>query len=243
MSPGIAPDLDLAPEHLPAADDEMDLASEAGPERTCAVTRQKHGPDALIRFVMSPQGEVVPDIRCKLPGRGVWLLAHADIVGQAVKRGSFARGFKTKLAPAADLALLVDGLLEKDALQSLSLANKAGAVVSGFAKVEAALASEPLAALLHAAGGGADGQRKLAQALRRRRDNLPAPIDINIFSSLQLDLALGRTNVIHAAMKSKAASAAFLARAQRLAIYRTQSAPAAPNTAPAGRQGKGVAAH
>ena len=200
---------------------------DSGPERTCAVTRQKHAPEALIRFVLSPQGEIVPDIRCKLPGRGVWILAHADIVGQALKRGSFARGFKTKVVPPAGLAQQVAALLEKDALQSLSIANKAGVVVTGFAKVEAACASEALAALVHAADGGADGIRKLGQALRRRRDNLPMPVEINIFNSLQLDLALGRTNVIHAAMKDKAASAAFLARARRLAIYR---APAVPET-------------
>ena len=217
--PGIADPCDLA--------DEPDLADDSGPVRTCAVTRQKHAPDALIRFVLSPQGEIVPDIRCKLPGRGVWILAHADLVGQALKRGSFARGFKTKAVPSAALPQQVDALLEKDALQSLSIANKAGVVVTGFAKVEAACASEALAALVHAADGGVDGIRKLGQALRRRRDNLPMPVEINIFNSLQLDLALGRTNVIHAAMKDKAASAAFLARARRLAIYR---APAVPET-------------
>lgn len=238
MQQGLDPGLEACAQLQVAVADPCDRAGEAdwteesGPVRTCAVTREKHAPEALVRFVLSPQGEIVPDIRCRLPGRGVWILAHADIVAQALKRGSFARGFKAKVVPAANLAQQVDALLEKDALQSLSLANKAGVVVTGFAKAEAAATGEALAALVHASDGGIDGIRKLAQALRRRRDNLPMPVEINIFNSLQLDLALGRTNVIHAALKDKAASAAFLARARRLAIYRVPVVPARQESRP-----------
>ena len=238
MQQGLDPSLE-ARAQLPVAiadprdlDGDPDGDEDSGPVRTCAVTREKHAPEALVRFALSPQGEIVPDIRCKLPGRGVWILAQADIVAQALKRGSFARGFKTKVVPSAGLAQLVDALLEKDALQSLSIANKSGVVVTGFAKVEAAATGEALAALVHASDGGVDGIRKLAQALRRRRDNLPMPVEINIFDSLQLDLALGRTNVIHAALKDKAASAAFLARARRLAIYRAPAVPARQDPRP-----------
>ena len=201
-----------------------DLTIEHGPERTCIVTREKHAPDAMIRFVLSPDGLVVPDIRCKLPGRGVWVTAKADQVAMAVKRGSFARGFKTKVALPDDLAGMLDRLLEADALQSLSFANKAAAIVTGFVKVSAALASENLLALLHAQDASPEGLRKLTQALRRHSETRRPLLEINIFTSEQMDLALGRTNVIHAAVKDTAAGAAFLVRAHRLARFRTKTA-------------------
>jgi hypothetical protein len=116
----------------------------------------------------------------------------------------------------------VDTLLERDCLQSLSLANKAGAVVTGFTKVETAIGGGNITLLLHAKDAGADGIRKLAQALRRRFGE-DCPSGINLFASNQLDLALGRSNVIHAALKAGPASKAFLTRCRRLAAYRAVS--------------------
>ena len=214
----------------PPDDDEADLTRESGPERTCIVTRAKHSPDAMIRFVLSPDKAVVPDIRRKLPGRGVWVLAQAGLVQQAVKKQAFGRGFKAKVNVAPDLAETLDRLLESDALQSLSFANKAGAVLTGFVKVSAALAAGPVLALLNASDASADGLRKMAQVVRRQGAEASAPADINIFTSLQLDLALGRTNVIHAALKDTAAGAAFVARAHRLAGFRAQAGPNPANS-------------
>src|ERR1700712_4421958 len=97
---------------------------ETGPERTCIVTRQKADPEAMIRFVIGPDVTVVPDIRRKLPGRGVWVTANADIVARAVKKSSFARGFKTKVAVSPTLAAETEELLARDCLQALSMANK-----------------------------------------------------------------------------------------------------------------------
>ena len=233
---------------LDAPERDPDAAEESGPVRTCAVTREKHAPGDMVRFVLSPLGEVTPDIRCKLPGRGVWVTARADLVRLGVKRQVFSRSLKPKLAKGdgakistpPDLDLLVDRLLETDALQALSLANKAGLVVAGFAKVEAAIATGHVAALIHAPEGGADGRRKLGQSVRRRMEagreegaEIATTIaDINIFTSLQLDLALGRTNVIHAAILKKAAGAALLSRAQKLVAYRNvPDKPPAPRDA------------
>ena len=195
--------------------------------RTCAVSRDRHAPGEMVRFVLSPLGEVTPDVRCKLPGRGVWVLARADQVRLAVKRQVFSRALRPRALPKGqphgvsappDLDAKVDALLEADALQSLSLANKAGLVVAGFAKVEAAIGGGGLAVLLQASDGGGDGARKLGQAARRA--GAAGIADINIFTSLQLDLALGRTNVIHAAVLNKAAGTAFLSRVRRLAGFR-----------------------
>ncbi len=195
--------------------------AEGIPERTCIVTRTKGSPEDMIRFVMGPGAMVVPDIGRRLPGRGVWVTARADRVAEAVKRQAFSRGFKTKVVASESLAAEIEALLTKDCLQALSLANKAGLVITGFAKAEEAIALRAVAGVIHAADGGADGMRKLGQALRRRHGCETARPRIELFSSGQLDLALGRTNVIHAALIEGPAAGGFLRRCRKLALYRS----------------------
>jgi len=187
-------------------------------ERTCAVTGQKGPPDAMIHFCLSPESLVVPDLRRKLPGRGVWVLARRSVVAEAARRQVFSRGFKAKAVAPEDLAGLVEGLLQEEALQFLSIVNKAGLVVAGAAKVETAIRAGRLAALIHAREASGDGVAKLERLARARLgpSNLT---QIKLFSSSQLDLALGRSNVIHAALGEGEASAAFLLRAQRVTAY------------------------
>jgi predicted RNA-binding protein YlxR (DUF448 family) len=211
------------------------------PERTCTVTRERRAPEELIRFVAGPDGTVVPDIKAKLPGRGVWVTARVEIVEQAVRRQAFARGLKANVKAASGLPAEVGALLERDCLQSLSLANKAGAVVTGFTKVETAIESGKIALILHASDASPDGIRKLAQALRRKFGT-EAPPEINLFASSQLDLALGRANVVHAALTAESASRAFLARCRRLAVYRLTSRADEPremDVSPEGGSGAG----
>jgi predicted RNA-binding protein YlxR (DUF448 family) len=206
-------------------------AEHDGPERMCIVTRERRAPEELIRFVLGPEGTVVPDIKAKLPGRGVWVTARAKLVEDAVRRQAFSRGLKANAKAAATLPADVDALLERDCLQSLSLANKAGAVVTGFTKVEAAINGGNIALLLHAKDASPDGIRKVAQAARRKYA-ASCPPEINLFDSGQLDLALGRANVIHAALKAEPASRAFLARCRRLAAYRSMGLADEPHLSP-----------
>jgi predicted RNA-binding protein YlxR (DUF448 family) len=180
-------------------------------------------PEDMIRFVMGPGAIVVPDIGRKLPGRGVWVTARADRVAEAVRRQAFSRGFKTKAVASESLATEIEALLTKDCLQALSMANKAGLVITGFAKADQAIALRAIAGLVHAADCGADGRRKLGQALRRRHGCYEATPRVDLFSSGQLDLALGRTNVIHAAMIEGSASEGFLGRCRKLSLYRSGS--------------------
>ena len=212
-----------------------DASEESGPERTCAATGWKGPPEAMLRFALSGDGVVTPDIRRRLPGRGVWIRLDAATVRQAAVRQVFARAFRAKATAAPELADDVDRLLEADALQFLSLVNKAGQIVAGASKVEAAIASGKVVGLIHAADGSADGARKLDRQLRSLEgEAAPAP-RINIFTSRQLDLALGRTNVIHAALIAGEASTAFLAKAERLTQFRTGVATlSAPAALPAG---------
>lgn len=197
------------------------VPDESGPERTCIVTRAKGEPRGMIRFVVAPDGTIVPDIRSKLPGRGAWVSGRVGVVELAVKRKAFARAFKRDVTVGQGLAAQTDELLARDALQGLALANKAGRVVCGSAKVEAALGAGTPIALLHAADGSPDGMRKIEAAARRsaslQADRLSR---VQIFPSRQLDLALGRSNVIHAALLNGGASEAFLLRAARLERFR-----------------------
>ena len=204
------------------------MKPDPGSERTCIVTKTKAAPEAMIRFVLGPDAEVVADLRHKLPGRGVWVTARTDAVAAAVERKAFARGFKAQVKVSPSLPQEIDVLLSQMCLQALSLSKKAGEVVTGFFKAEAAIKEGHVIGLVHASDGGADGSRKLAQALRRRSGGEPKA-EIRLFTSLQLSLALGGTNVIHAALTEGAASEAFLSHCRRLERYR--SAPSAPSDA------------
>ena len=147
----------------------------AGRTRMCAVTRQVRPEAELIRFVAAPDGALVPDLKARLPGRGIWVGAERGTVDEALKRKVFQRGLKRQVAAPADLADAVAARLREAALGRLGLARRAGAVVTGFAKVEAAIAGEALAALIAASDAAADGQRKMGQALRRRFGTAAAP--------------------------------------------------------------------
>ncbi|WP_016920638.1 RNA-binding protein [Methylocystis parvus] len=202
-------------------------------ERTCIVTRRREPPEAMIRFVRGPDGVIAPDIRARLPGRGVWVGARAELVAEAAKKRIFAKSLKEQVEAPAQLAQDVDRLLEADCLQMLALANKAGAVTAGFNKVADQLAKSAAAILIEAADGGADGKRKLRQSARRadagnRQENDGVPPIVGLFTSSQLDLALGRTNVIHAALASGGAGMSFLSRCRRLAAYRGVTLDGAP---------------
>ena len=206
-------------------------SDETGSERTCIVTGTKDGPEAMLRFALGPDGSVIPDIRRKLPGRGVWTRLSFETVNRAASKQAFSRAFRAKADAPASLAEAVDALLERDAIQSLSICNKAGLVVAGAFKVDAAIESGGVAALIRAADGASDGAAKRVQALIAKLGlEAKAVARVDLFTSRQLDLALGRANVIHAALKQGAASSAFLAKVDRLRRYRAGEAEATTRT-------------
>lgn len=188
-------------------------------ERTCIVTRVTMPVDALIRFVAAPGGVLTPDLRHRLPGRGVWVTAERGAVETAVRKRLFEKALEGPVVVDPELPDQVERLLFAAAIAALSMARKAGTVVAGFSKVEAALASEPVVAVVHAAGAGEDGVAKL-QAAARRRFGIPGPQVIGCFAADDLDLAFGRANVIHAAVLAGPAGANLLARVGALVRYR-----------------------
>lgn len=201
---------------------------ETGPERLCVVTRLELAAEALVRFVAAPDGSIVPDLARKLPGRGVWVSCERAHVATAVKTKAFARSLKRPVTVPADLADSVEALLLRRALAALSMANKAGLVLAGFVKIDAAIAAGEVRALLHAAEAAADGMakldRKLAAVAAARG---VTPLHFNSFPGHELSLALGRANVVHAALKSGGATGQFTLEAGRLARYRSNEARAA----------------
>jgi uncharacterized protein len=186
-------------------------------DRLCVATREVRPVADLIRFVVGPDGEAVPDVKCKLPGRGVWVTATREAVDDAVRRKVFARGFKRDVRLPADLSARTEALLRQAALDALAIAGKAGLVAAGFAKAATALERDDTVALLHAAAASSEGVRKL-DAIARRRGDKPPPV-IEFLTSAELDLALGRANVVHAALLAGPASDTFLSRSRRFQRY------------------------
>src|SRR5262245_13351993 len=192
-----------------------------GTERLCAATGTVKPTDDMIRFVLSPERTVVPDLKRKLPGRGVWITATREALQQGIARKVFARSFKRDLRVAADLVATTEQLLERAALDALAIAHKAGSIAAGFTKVEVAIARGAVAALLQAKDAAPDGKRKLLAVLRQRfEDRADAIPAIDAFTSSQLDLALGRSNVVHAALLAGPATESVLARIGRLERFR-----------------------
>ncbi|QWG23418.1 RNA-binding protein [Bradyrhizobium sediminis] len=215
---------------LAVADPDLDdgpRTNRSATTRMCAVSREVRPIDELIRFVVSPEGWVVPDLKRKLPGRGLWVSASRQTVAEAVRRNQFSKGFKRDVRVAPALAADTEALLVRGVIEALAMAAKAGQVVSGFGKVEDALKSrqarDSVKALIHASDGAADGIRKLDAVARQNAgindESHEFPV-VAALTSEQLDLALGRSNVIHAALLAGPASNTFLSRSQTLVRYR-----------------------
>ena len=194
--------------------------------RMCAISREVRPVEELIRFVLSPEGAVVPDLKRKLPGRGLWITASRRRVAEAVRRNQFSRGFKRDVRAAQTLASDTEKLLVRSVTEALAMAAKAGQVVSGFGKVEDApprgAGQVRVSALIHASDGAPDGIRKLDAIIRQRGGNLVIPVFpiVTALTSEELDLALGRSNVVHAALLAGPAGKTFLSRSQFLVRYR-----------------------
>lgn len=180
--------------------------------RTCVLSRAESPRDGLIRLALSPDGEVLPDVRAKAPGRGAWIgVDRAELNASGKKlHGALARAFKTSaLRIPEDLGDRIATQLERALLDRLGLEAKAGYVVIGGERIEKAGRMGKLHLLLHASDAGADGSRKLDQALRVGTDRegsgdtgftLPLPRTI-------LSLALGRENVVHVGLTDPKAAA------------------------------------
>ena len=136
-------------------------ADSAGPLRTCIVTGETMAPERMIRFVVGPEGDVVPDLARRLPGRGMWLRAERAIVEQAVAKKAFARAARAAVKVAADLPQRIEQLLLQRALEDLARARRAGRAIAGFVKVEQMVGQRRAGLIVVADEAEGDGLGKL----------------------------------------------------------------------------------
>ena len=184
-----------------------------GPRRRCIVTGEVKDADAMLRFVAAPDGNIVPDLAGNLPGRGMWLTASREALDTAAAKGLFARAARGPVVTDSDLSDRVEGLLTQRCLELIGLARRAGQAITGFEKVRSCLQRDEAAVLLGAGDAGSDGRGQL----RGRAGNVPV---IALFTGAQLSAALGRQNVVHAALRPGGLARKFLVQAARLAEFR-----------------------
>lgn len=192
------------------------------PQRRCIVSGAVQPKEGLMRFVVGPDGTVVPDLDGRLPGRGLWLSARRDMVETATVKRAFPRAARRAVTVPPDLADRIDRLLRARCQDLLGLARRAGLVVAGFDQVRAAGKEGQVALLLEAADGAADGRRKVTAAA-------PEATVVDILAGAELAAALGRDHVVHVAvLAGKPAQRPLVARLleelERLSAYRAPAA-------------------
>lgn len=194
------------------------------PVRRCLVTGALRPKAELVRFVLAPDGTVVPDIGERLPGRGLWLTARRDIVAAASGKGLFAKAARAAAAAPADLADQVEALLARRCCELLGLARRAGQAAAGFEKVRSWLGAGKAGVVLGASDGAEDGRRKL----RTLAGQVPV---VELLRTDEMGPALGREHAVHVAVRKGNLAALLLREAGRLSGFR-----AGPTVPGAGRK-------
>ena len=201
------------------------------PERRCIVTMQRRPHSEMIRFVLSPEGQVTPDVAARLPGRGAWVSATREAVDQAAGRGAFARAFKRQVAVPADLGGQTEALLVRRCMDMLGMARRAGNLVAGFEQVREALRDARPGCLITASDGSEDQRNKvlgLAKAIygpdldaepQNAGNGRLRPV-AECFLGSELGMALGRDRVIHACLKLGPIAHAWMGELGRLSGFR-----------------------
>ena len=203
---------------------------DSGPQRRCIVTGDIRERASLLRFVVGPGGEIVPDVAARLPGRGLWLTPRRDIVERAVAKRLFARAARQNVLAPLGLADRVEALLAQRCRDALGFARRAGLAVGGFEKVrEAVLAGK--AGLLFEALDAAEGGRRKLRAVGR---GLPVAA---VLAAAEIGAAFGRDHIVHAAIGRGPLCRRLIADAERIVGFRPRatvdcgmkSVPAAPD--------------
>ena len=189
----------------------------AEPQRRCLASGLVLPKEQLLRFVVGPDGTLVPDLAERLPGRGLWLQARQDMMAKACARNLFAKAAKRHVRVPEDLALQVEQLALRRCLDLLGLARRAGAVVAGFEKVKAALRAGDIGLLVQAADAAADGRQKIQALARAVGPEVPL---LQFCGAAELGAAVGREAAVHVGIAPGRFAEGLLREAQRLAGLR-----------------------
>jgi len=193
--------------------DEQSKEALTGTSRRCLVTGAVRPKTELLRFVVDPQGQIVPDIAGKLPGRGLWLTAQRAIVAEASSKRVFARAAKAPVVVAEGLEDRVAALLVQRCVDILGLARRSGLAVAGFVRVKEAMIAGKAALLVEAIDAAADGQEKLVALA-------PSLSRVACLDARELGVAFGREHTVHVALGKGRLANLFIAEARRLQGFR-----------------------
>jgi predicted RNA-binding protein YlxR (DUF448 family)/ribosomal protein L30E len=206
---------------MQAATHKADQMAQDERERRDIVSGEILPEHRLLRFVAGPDGVVVPDVAAKLPGRGLWVEASKDAIARAVEKKLFARAAKAQVTATPDLGVRAEKALVTRMLGDLGIARRSGAAVLGFDNVLRMLESpKPPKLLIEAQDGARDGKRKLYAAAHRL--DLKCVV-VESLTSAELGLALGRENVIHAAVQPGGLAERLIFDAERLSGFRASA--------------------
>jgi predicted RNA-binding protein YlxR (DUF448 family) len=183
-----------------------------GPERRCIATGESQPKGGLVRFVVGPEGRIMPDVAGRLPGRGIYVAADRAALETAARKKLFARAARAPVVVPEGLPDLVEALLAQRLIETLSLAHKAGQALAGFEKARDLVASGRAAVLVQAADGSARGKRKLRVP--------PNAAHVDCLTATELGLSFGRDRVIHAAVVAGGLARRIVEEAARLARLR-----------------------
>lgn len=162
-------------------------------QRCCLVTREKGCPEELIRFVVSPDEMVVPDLTERLPGRGMWLQANQNVLHTAIQRRVFSKASQCQVKiPDNLLSMIIDGLKFR-IKDSLGLARRAGQITYGFVKVREKISQNNVGLIIQASDGSEDEKLRLLSGAKK----LPV---VSVFTGEELGKLFGRDYVVHAAI-------------------------------------------
>lgn len=210
----------LGPEAM--ADEPESPAGKRSPLRRCVASGRVREKDRMVRFVISPEGAVVPDVEETLPGRGLWLTADPAMVEKALSKGLFSKAARRAVKADPGLLATVRQLVRRRALELVGLARKGGGAIAGFEKVQASLRSgqmgrpgagaKPVGIWLEARDGSADGRAKLRPLALARQVPL-----VDRFDRAELGPALGREDAVHAVLAAGPLAQRLLREVDRMA--------------------------
>jgi len=193
----------------------MSKHERSGPERRCIASGEVRPKDELVRFVVAPDGTLVPDPAARLPGRGLWLSPRRDMIEKACARNLFAKAARASIRLPDDLLEQTERALRRRCLDLIGLARRAGEAVAGYEKVKGRLATGPAGLLIQATDAADDGRRKVAALAKARNPDLPV---VALFDAEELGRALGRSATVHVLLLPGRLADRLKAEVGRLAV-------------------------
>ncbi|WP_421707845.1 RNA-binding protein [Algihabitans sp.] len=201
----------------------------AGPQRRCLVTRASRPKGGLLRFVVSPEGQLVPDLGEKLPGRGLYVTPDRALLETAIAKKLFTKAARQPVAVPEDLPARVDDLLRRRILDLISFAKRAGQAVAGFDRVKSWIEQGRAALVVQAADGSPGSRQRLAGVAAAIAETLEESANsrlslVEMFSQTELGTAFGRTSVVHVAIAPGGLAKQLVSTTEQLLSYETAAA-------------------